>query len=289
MKKRLVAIYLLLIPVLVLAQSASKAEKAFAEAHHSTLNSFKTTFAAKLNICQGDSSFFYGRSEDPIRSRHWNFGDGEGSSSTQNPIFRHRKPGNYTVTLITTNPENRLDTIKKSILVKANPVADFGVTANATDINYNIHFIDFSSISTKSWHWDFGDGFTSNTREPDHAFTKAGTYQVKLIASNAYCSDTASMKIIVNTTLNSSIPVAAGTVSVYLNSVSTLLVTNTTNSSHKFGVLSIYDLNGQERMKKSLTGSQNEVTISNLPVGVYFYKFLSADNQCLTQGKFKRQ
>lgn len=39
------------------------------------------------------------------------------------------------------------------------------------------------SNKVKSWSWDFGDGGTSNLREPTHIFSTPGNHQVKLIGS----------------------------------------------------------------------------------------------------------
>jgi gliding motility-associated-like protein len=44
----------------------------------------------------------------------------------------------------------------------------------------------FKNTSTggQTWLWEFSDGFTSTAFEPVHLFSSAGTYQVRLIASN---------------------------------------------------------------------------------------------------------
>ena len=41
-----------------------------------------------------------------------------------------------------------------------------------------------------SWSWDFGDGNTSIAQNPTHTYTVDGTYDVKLIATNVFGSDT---------------------------------------------------------------------------------------------------
>jgi gliding motility-associated-like protein len=42
-----------------------------------------------------------------------------------------------------------------------------------------------------TYRWDFGDGSTSTARNPSHSFDTAGTYQVQLVLSTPWCTDTA--------------------------------------------------------------------------------------------------
>lgn len=43
---------------------------------------------------------------------------------------------------------------------------------------------DGADVSDLSWHWDFGDGHTSNSSRPAHAYTAAGRYEVMVEVSN---------------------------------------------------------------------------------------------------------
>ncbi|PIQ15225.1 MAG: hypothetical protein COW67_09495, partial [Flavobacteriales bacterium CG18_big_fil_WC_8_21_14_2_50_32_9] len=46
-------------------------------------------------------------------------------------------------------------------------------------------FTSYSSpTNATSWHWDFGDGDTSNAQNPTHLYSNSGTYIVKLVASD---------------------------------------------------------------------------------------------------------
>lgn len=54
-----------------------------------------------------------------------------------------------------------------------------------------VQFRDTTWSAPTSWHWDFGDGTTSTSANPLHAYAAAGTYSVSLQASNAYGSTTA--------------------------------------------------------------------------------------------------
>ena len=52
-----------------------------------------------------------------------------------------------------------------------------------------VSFTDNSTGSPTAWHWDFGDGDTSNIQNPQHTYTSPGLYTVKLIAWNSTSID----------------------------------------------------------------------------------------------------
>jgi PKD repeat protein len=70
--------------------------------------------------------------------------------------------------------------------------ADFDYTYVPTTPIY-IQFTDISSGDPTSWHWDFGDGMTSNEQNPVHPYPNPGTYKVCLIIEHDnppdYCID----------------------------------------------------------------------------------------------------
>lgn len=73
----------------------------------------------------------------------------------------------------------------------AAPVADFSGTPTSGPAPLSVTFTDLSTGGPTSWSWDFGDGITSSTQNPVHAYGANGQYTVTLIASNADGSDTA--------------------------------------------------------------------------------------------------
>ena len=71
------------------------------------------------------------------------------------------------------------------------PVAAFIVTPMTGAVPLAASFRDQSTNTPTSWLWSFGDGATSRTRNPSHAYLAAGTYTVALTATNAGGSNTA--------------------------------------------------------------------------------------------------
>ncbi|MBU0982976.1 MAG: PKD domain-containing protein, partial [candidate division Zixibacteria bacterium] len=60
------------------------------------------------------------------------------------------------------------------------PDADFTVDTAWGRGPLSVHFTGTSSYTPEAWHWDFGDGGTSDIQSPDHAFEQPGLYDVSL-------------------------------------------------------------------------------------------------------------
>ena len=81
------------------------------------------------------------------------------------------------------------------------PVARIKYSPEQPKVGSNIFFESDSTDedgTIVSWHWDFGDGTTSNQQNPTHKYTKAGEYTVTLTVMDNYGEeDTTSIKITV--------------------------------------------------------------------------------------------
>lgn len=125
----------------------------------------------------------------------WSYGDGspiDSSSATPNHIFPG--PGQYDVTLIAVSQAGCKDTITKRVTVLPDPVAAFtapgtcGLTANFID---NSYLPAGNPGPLVGWNWSFGTGHTSTQQNPTFTYPNAGTWNVRLIVTDARgCSDT---------------------------------------------------------------------------------------------------
>jgi len=69
------------------------------------------------------------------------------------------------------------------------PVAKFSfLITNSGTLPCTVNFTD-SSKNANTYHWDFGDGNTSNLQNPTNNYASAKTYNVKLVVSNDYGKD----------------------------------------------------------------------------------------------------
>ncbi len=110
--------------------------------------------------------------------------------------------GKYKVTLIAEDTVcQEKDKVKDSVVVYPKPTAAFNVTTDQQGHNPPVNAIfhlenvsqsNFDQIdSSLTYEWYFGDGKSSEKKNPDHLYAETGTYEITLIVTNAAsCSDT---------------------------------------------------------------------------------------------------
>jgi len=126
----------------------------------------------------------------------WNFGDGADLVTEYNPTHTYSKAGTYTVKETVSNAAGRNTEIKTDYITvteaSQTPTADFWGWPLSGNAPLKVTFTETSKGSPTSWKWDFGDGTSSTEKSPTHTYSAAGTYTVKLIATNAAGSSTKS-------------------------------------------------------------------------------------------------
>ena len=79
--------------------------------------------------CEGDFAAFTDistLSTGSIASWSWNFGDGVGTSTLQNPGYQYASPGSYSVLLEVQTALGCIDSIRKDVTIFPLPIADAG-------------------------------------------------------------------------------------------------------------------------------------------------------------------
>ena len=125
----------------------------------------------------------------------WSFPGGNPSTSTEkNPTVSYNTTGSYDVTLIATNSAGSDTIVKPGYILISNAAPLAGFSENNIGLTYN-----FTNTSTDAaiYLWTFGDGGTSNEKNPSHDYSLSGTYTVQLIAYNGCGSDTTSVEVTV--------------------------------------------------------------------------------------------
>ncbi len=82
--------------------------------------------------------------------------------------------------------DSRKITLKKSNAALA---ADFIADKTSGTAPLTVQFTDQSSGNITGWSWDFGDGETSTEQNPQHIYTSAGKYTVKLTVNDGTNTD----------------------------------------------------------------------------------------------------
>lgn len=146
--------------------------------------------------CKDVQVSFTDQSTPPGTITNWDFDFGDNSSASFTaPPFNHiyNQIGTYTVKLITKDNLGCSDSaFKVAGVTVSKPVVNF--TANDTIYcpNLGLQFNDKSTgTNITGYTWDFGDGGSSSTKDPLHAFpAKDSTYSIKLIVTDGLgCQD----------------------------------------------------------------------------------------------------
>jgi PKD repeat protein len=78
------------------------------------------------------------------------------------------------------------------------PQADFVLSSQEGEAPLLVSFEDRSAGDVTSWSWDFGDGTTSSDRHPTHVYPASGAYEVILVVTNAWGSDSCAHTLVVS-------------------------------------------------------------------------------------------
>ncbi|CAN5452814.1 hypothetical protein BH23BAC1_BH23BAC1_17410 [soil metagenome] len=153
------------------------------------------------NVCIGTSLGFQDLSTPGgiITAWEWNFGDNSPLKNIQNPFHIFTNAGVYSVTLKVTSNTGCEHTIIKEINVEEpiNPDYNFHQLCEGASTK----FTDNSGSGIISYLWNFDDPSSgaaniSELKNPEHVFSKSGSYEVRLTITTILC--TSSVTKIVN-------------------------------------------------------------------------------------------
>jgi gliding motility-associated-like protein len=116
----------------------------------------------------------------------WDFGDG--TTSTEQAIASHTYEiyGNYTITLTVTSASCTQTQTQQVTILAIPPVVDFAYEPASGCESLKVQFTNLTQFADPAtYHWDFGDGATSQAINPSHTYFNSGKYSVSLSASNA--------------------------------------------------------------------------------------------------------
>lgn len=139
------------------------------------------------NVCEGDAMAFTDASSvisAVIDTWTWNFGDGIGNSSLQNPSYQYGSEGTYSVQLTVETEYGCSSSITKDVLV--NPTPEVTLSGIDTCLNDQTTFVNNSipqDATIVSWDWDFADGTVATGLTAAHTYLLNGIYNVSLTAT----------------------------------------------------------------------------------------------------------
>ena len=145
-------------------------------------------------VCPGDEIYF---STNYEYSHYIDFGDGTGSSVTENHIYQ--STGTYPVSIVIQNSCGNSITLYDTVYVLDNlPINTSNIY---TDVSPNpscpgdeVNFYTNSGFA--SYLWDFGNGNTSNNRNTNYIFNTTGNHIINLTLENGCGSATTVTEIV---------------------------------------------------------------------------------------------
>lgn len=113
----------------------------------------------------------------------WDFGDG-GTSNQTNPVYAYQEGGTYTIRL-SAFKSGRVHRTERTIVVRnapPKPLSAFEIVGGDCVAPCELSFINTSTNASK-FFWDFGDGTSSELKEPVKRYAKGGIYRIALRAT----------------------------------------------------------------------------------------------------------
>jgi PKD repeat protein len=136
----------------------------------------------------------------PGMKYNWVFGDGKTYSTTSSASFTHsyQNKGTYKVTLTITTSNGGATNIPSVTRLVSVPPPCSGFMSGTTCNSWMGKFTDGSSGDLGKWHWDFGDGGSSDQQNPSHTFGSDDTFTVTLqVTANDGSTDQCMHKVTV--------------------------------------------------------------------------------------------
>ena len=128
---------------------------------------------------------------DNVLSYQWSLGDGT-TSTLPTPTHTYTNQGTYNVQLIITTSTGCIDTIRVNQAIKVGtiPSPNFTAAPNPVCGTQPVQFTDQTPAPADTWNWSFGDGGTSNNRNPRHRYSDTGYFTIRLTVINNGCENT---------------------------------------------------------------------------------------------------
>lgn len=145
--------------------------------------------AGDTTVLVGELVYFTDQSLGGPTSWFWTFGDNT-ISTFNNPAHLYTQPGFYTVSLLIQKAGKSDIIIKNNYIEVYIPlIADFETDKTLCITDEPVQFTDLTQGNPDSWSWDFGDGGSDITQNPQYIYNEPGVYSIKLNVAAAWKMD----------------------------------------------------------------------------------------------------
>ena len=211
----------------------------------------------------------------------WVFGDGD-STVAANAIHTYSSPGSYTVAL---EVQNCFGITRKSYQINISSLYS-NISASGTLRAGDTTYFASSSGNVVRFHWDFGNGDTSNAVSPKYIYQNHGKYTVTLSVFDQYgCQKDSSVVVDILKGLGYD-SYLSDFISVYPNPVKESLQIEST--IQEVMTLELFDSSGKQLIKRKFT-SMEVVNVSHLSSGVYLLRITDDQGRYLVKEILKNE
>ena len=239
-----------------------------------------------------DTTYFNSNSNSYNRL-NFDFGDGT-SSTLPNPFHQYTNSGNYRVSLKVYNDTTScIDSISKVITVSISTscYANFSLALD-TNNSKKLYLINNSSSDpSHSYFWNFGDGATSNLKNPTHHYSNNQAYNICITVTDSlqncisnFCDSVGldsngqilksrgfNLTVIDGSAIGiKEIPFLDG-IKIYPNPTSSILKIEVPNFSSQLNY-NLYSIRGTLLKSSYLTASNSEIDLAGIIKGLYLLK-----------------
>ncbi len=164
-----------------------------------------TFSATPATACQAPLAVQFADNDIPADSLWtWNFGDNSPPvSNSPNPLHTYASPGNYTVTLTTSNSSGCTGTATQTSLVNITPpVINAAVQGACVSQAYTPTYTvtSFDPVASYSWSAPGANPSTATVANPSFTYPATGSYTLNLtITTNSGCTATQNLSVQVGT------------------------------------------------------------------------------------------
>jgi len=184
--------------------------------------------------------------------------------------------GVYNVLYIATDAAGNSDTVVRTVIIGAIPIADFNWSF--PQLSYKAQFQDLSQNLPDHWQWNFGDGGGSQFQNPVKTFASNGTFHVCLVASNSFGSSSQVCKDVTTTGVGINELELEQQISMFPNPTNGKVTITLEGQVTPELTVSVYNLLGETMVgpvKYKAGTTSMQLDLSNVASGVYMVKIQS--------------
>lgn len=145
------------------------------------------------NVCvQNDIDFVIQTQSDDLAAFAWDFGDGSGTSVTQDPSYQYASPGTFEPRLEVTAANGCHNSAKQTLTLYPPPLADFQLPSGVVCTNNEytvVNLTDDIFDGHLTFQWSINGAMLGSEENLVATFATTGQKNLKLVASIPGCSD----------------------------------------------------------------------------------------------------